>query len=302
MPAYCGRTVPEDVGSQGQAGPSPKKQKFFAGREGNAGVFSRERGRWRVCACVSERDVEGTESRLCLPPPPCLLPNPTKVGRCPGYRRPRALDAGCSQFPHQGRLSKTWHGFQGELVICLVSCRLEKASQAARDWGRRIARRQGDSPVPVPASGYGYRSRRRPACFFSSSPPSACQKSMMCSRDRDPHRSKLDSCPAADVSMPAARRQGAQRLPPTRLDRTALGLRLAQRRLRSHKVENRVVGWATGCVGGVGHQGKVACAGGTTRIKYPGNALSSGPGHRCRPIPPSLDIHFDEMLFSIGVG
>ena len=68
-------------------------------------------------------------------------------------------------------------------------------------------------------------------------------KSMMRSRDRDPHRSKLDSCPAADVSMPAGRRQGAQRLlPPTRLDRTAVGLRLAQRRLRSHKVANRVVG------------------------------------------------------------
>ena len=129
-------------------------------RESRAHSRARENGCVRVC--VGERERTSREQRIaCASRPPCLLPNPTKVGRCPGYRRPRALDAGCSQFPHQGRLSKTWHGFQGELVICLVSCRLERAWQAARDWGRRIARRQGESPVPASTSGYGCRNRRR---------------------------------------------------------------------------------------------------------------------------------------------
>ncbi len=168
--------------------------------------------------CVCERERRRRNRKSPVPPAPPLLVTKSDQGwpvsgvqasACPGrgmfpVPSPRSLIENVARIPgragHLSRLLSPREGMAGSAGLgsadCTPSRREPRPGVRLGIW------------LPQPSA----------ACFFSSSPSSACQKSMMCSRDLDPHRSKLDSNPAADVSMPAARRQGAQRLlPPTRL-------------------------------------------------------------------------------------
>jgi len=221
---------------------------------------------------------EGAKHDLCLQP---ACPNLTQVA-CPGCRRPRALDAGCSQSPQQVRLSGNVARIPAELVIRLVLCRPPVLG------GRQRGMESADC-TPCRRGRRWCPSRHGRLRLFLLVPPGMAPKhDVMCGRDRDPHRSKLDSSPAVDVARcrqpgsPAVRQAGASSHQHVLLDG---GSCLGCQRLARHpprgatiKVGDRLVGLL---------RAWVACSG-KARIRYPGNASAPGPGHRCHRIPRSL--------------
>lgn len=157
-----------------------------------------------IPGCHERAAVGGAKHDLCL-----QLACPNLTLSCPGCRRPRALDAGCSQSPQQVRLSGNVAripGKLGHLPRCLpVACAWRPAAWDGVSGSHPVQKRP--SPVSITVCG----------CSLSSLP--AGHQSMMRGRDRDPHRSKLDSSPAVDVwfdpGSPAARHSGRLAVPPT---------------------------------------------------------------------------------------
>jgi hypothetical protein len=126
----------------------------------------------------------------------------------------------------------------------------------------------------------------------------------MRSRDRGPHRFKLNSGPAADAAWPCRCRQSgkldgggicptSKQIPNGR--QSFWKQAWVDNGTRGRKIENRVV---FELVQRAGRLQQLGGPGSSTPVRGKPQLL---PGHRCCPPPPRLATHFNGMLFSIGI-